>query len=344
MGKDDMLICLDECLQVWNEEIHMALLISILINSIVVTPAATYVIRRERKSMAYRSIPLQYLHPEHDLHLLVCVHTTNELASLLSLLYLSNVPLHCPHLIPYLLHLLDHPSTTISRSTLYHQLQDKDFESTLGGYQTQYINASIDTFVRFTNINVCHFKAVSHIDTMHEDVQSRAQDVHASLVIVPFHRKQRFDGKMGIGKEEMKEFNVKVLGSAPCTVGILVDRGIGQQVDNNGGVRPRSFKKEEETDNVVKVMVLFLGGRDNREAVAYAGRLALNTNGVRVSVVRFMKMYNHGGRVYNANHSLSIGSSRVLEVEDSTEDEIFIESFRERYKQIFQNLQKPKHI
>lgn len=97
------------------------------------------------------------------------------------------------------------------------------------------------------------------------------------MIVVPYHRKTRFDGKMGAGKSSVREFNVNVLQRARCTVGILVDRGLECSV-------AAGEEGEEKKDRVV---VMFLGGADDREAVAYGIRLAMNPS-VSVTVVRFL--------------------------------------------------------
>lgn len=61
-----------------------------------------------------------------------------------------------------------------------------------------------------------------------------------------------------------------------CSVGILVDRGFGLVTNISSSNVP-----------VVEVSVIFIGGRDDREALAYSGRVARHP-GVRLTVIRFL--------------------------------------------------------
>ena len=99
-------------------------------------------------------------------------------------------------------------------------------------------------------------------------------------MVVPFHKHKA----VGADDVEVMEnvghwwrvANQKVLKEAPCSVAVLVDRGLG------GGeqVRPAELARE--------VCVVFFGGPDDREALELAGRMAEHP-GVRVTVVRFVE-------------------------------------------------------
>lgn len=66
----------------------------------------------------------------------------------------------------------------------------------------------------------------------------------------------------------------RILKEAPCTVGVLVDRGFGSE------------EQVGSTDEAYRVCVVFFGGPDDREALELAGRMAEHPR-VRVTVVRF---------------------------------------------------------
>lgn len=75
----------------------------------------------------------------------------------------------------------------------------------------------------------------------------------------------------GSGPSDFKQ----VLRNAPCSVGVLVDRGFG--LVENISTMVRAFN----------VAVIFIGGKDDREALAYAGRVARHP-GVKLTVIRFL--------------------------------------------------------
>lgn len=101
--------------------------------------------------------------------------------------------------------------------------------------------------------------------------------LQVSLIVVPFHKHK------AAGADEMETVghgwrlvNQKVLKEAPCSVAVLVDRGLG------GGeqVGPAEVARG--------VCVVFFGGPDDREALELAARMSEHP-GVRVTAVRFVE-------------------------------------------------------
>ncbi|WRX23136.1 Cation/H+ exchanger - like 10 [Theobroma cacao] len=93
------------------------------------------------------------------------------------------------------------------------------------------------------------------------------------LIIIPIHIKWN-SGGIATESPEFRNVNLKVIDNAPCSVGILVDRG------SQGG--PRSV---QGCWCLYRVSVLFIGGPDDREAVSCATRMA-NHPHVNVTVIR----------------------------------------------------------
>lgn len=93
---------------------------------------------------------------------------------------------------------------------------------------------------------------------------------------------------------------MQVLSQAPCSVGILVDRGLGgaEQIDS--------------ASNYLHVVVVFIGGADDREALAYAGRLAHHP-GVKLTAIRFLDE--------GVEHSSMAGSSVRLMTDYKRQDQ-----------------------
>lgn len=69
--------------------------------------------------------------------------------------------------------------------------------------------------------------------------------------------------------------HVQLLKSAPCSVGILVDRGLG------------SIPRISRSSISINVALIFVGGKDDREAIAYAARVARHP-GVKLTVLRLL--------------------------------------------------------
>lgn len=75
--------------------------------------------------------------------------------------------------------------------------------------------------------------------------------------------------------------NQRVLRYAPCSVGIVVDRGLG------GAIQVHS------SDVSYTTVVPFFGGRDDREALAYGQRMGEHP-GIVLSVVKFVASQGTG--------------------------------------------------
>ncbi|KAF7816170.1 cation/H(+) antiporter 24-like [Senna tora] len=130
----------------------------------------------------------------------------------------------------------------------------------------QELNGSDSVKLRF-------FTAVTSKQTMYQDICELALLRKAAFIVVPF---RRGDITMNV----IRNVASHVLTHAPCSVGILVDRGL-----HVGG---HSFRRSRK-----KVAMLFLGGADSREALVYADRMAEN-EGVNLSVARFLSFNQRG--------------------------------------------------
>ncbi|GAU38119.1 hypothetical protein TSUD_318060 [Trifolium subterraneum] len=100
------------------------------------------------------------------------------------------------------------------------------------------------------------YTAISPLNLMHEDVCHLAFDKLSSIIILPFHKKWLSDGKLEYDDINIRSLNCSVLEKSPCSVGILVTRGI------------------RLTDSIFRLALVFLGGRDDREALCLANRAA----------------------------------------------------------------------
>lgn len=94
--------------------------------------------------------------------------------------------------------------------------------------------------------------------------------MQAALVILPFHKQK--DPETGVisVNPSVRAMNINVLHYSPCSVAIFISNGI-----TNG------------TRLLRAVAVFFLGGSDDREALAFASRMAHNPN-VGLSVIRLV--------------------------------------------------------
>ncbi|KAK0592437.1 hypothetical protein LWI29_019164 [Acer saccharum] len=116
-------------------------------------------------------------------------------------------------------------------------------------------------------VTIQPFRVIAPYDTIHESICRLARDKYIPLVLVPFLENLDTHGR----KSALHSFNILMQAYAPCTVGILVDRSL-----------PRIFSSIYFTYNIG---VLFLGGPDDREALALVLRIS-DHPGVSITVLR----------------------------------------------------------
>ena len=159
-------------------------------------------------------------------------------------------------------------------------------------------------------VTVRPMTAISGFEDMHEDICSTAADKRTALIILPFHKSPRFDGHFD-STPGFRTVNQKVLKHSPCSVAILIDRGVG------GSAQVPSSSVDHS------VVVYFFGGPDDREALAYGFRMAEHP-GVKLHVIRFLTSDSNGGADDHVSipvRAVSVGSELAeigkLEASDS---------------------------
>uniref|UniRef100_A0ACD5U7H0 Uncharacterized protein n=1 Tax=Avena sativa TaxID=4498 RepID=A0ACD5U7H0_AVESA len=283
---DILAINLGDSTRIWNSAAQGVLLLSSIINTFMDGPASAAIVRQQRRAFQYRAHCLQQLSLGQELRVLVCVH---------GMLTLAELSKGATPIAIYLLHLIELMSSRKYAIThLYHTgdgADDEDDDGGRWGYarETDQVVAAAGGVMNETSVPVRQMTAISSLETMDADVCNGVEDARASLVLVPFHKEERYDGRMVCRHDDRQELNQRILERAPCTVGVLVERRLGtiaerHSIATEGGHSRSADKPAAETHNVVAV---FLGGPDDREAVAYATRLAAHPS-VSVMVSRFL--------------------------------------------------------
>lgn len=109
---------------------------------------------------------------------------------------------------------------------------------------------------------------------MHNDVCSLALEKRTTFIVIPFHKQWVIGGRVE-SSNTLRHLNNNVLDKAPCSVGVLIDSGNQR--------KPWSILGQP---SMYRVAVLFFGGADDREVLAYAGRMYDDHN-VLITLLRF---------------------------------------------------------
>lgn len=230
----------------------------------------------KRKYLNYQKRNILHLEPNSDLRILTCLHRPENVSQTISFLQMFS----SPH--------LDFPIsvTVLHLVKLVGQINpvlvshNKNPKRLLYNSYIVTANLAINQFIleSLNSITMATFTAFSHERLMHEDVCTLALDQMASMIIVPCGRKWTINGVFESEDDLVRRLNQSLLDRAPCSIGILIDRG-----QFSRRINVLNKKKKYNID----VGVIFVGGKDDREALSLVKRMKHNPR-VRVTVIRLL--------------------------------------------------------
>lgn len=295
-----------------SEESFSITLVSVILMTVVV-PLIINAIYKPRKLYKQNKLrTIQNLKVEAELRVLACVHNPCHATGMINILEASNAIKLSP-LRVFSLQLVEITETTTSLLAAHNNQQQsgsqapsnsvQDLESItriFKDYEEQNENASVETL-----------SAVSTYSTIHKDIHNVAQEKQTTLILLPFHKQSSIQGVLETTNEAFKDINQNVMRDAPCSVGIFVDRGLGSLFKVN-----------------LRILMIFIGGPDDREALAFAWRMSKH-RGIQLTVVRFY-LLGETAEVDPLQQSESKGLlSTVLDWEKQKEfDDEYVSSFR----------------
>ncbi|KAL7081946.1 hypothetical protein ACP275_14G070200 [Erythranthe tilingii] len=254
-----------------NDEIYTIMIVSLVATTGVISPMVKFLYNPSKRYIAYKRRTILHCRGNDELRILACIHHQENVHSIISLLQASNITKDSPMdlVVLHLVKLMGRASSLL----VPHRQKDKPPRNPT---QSERI---FNAFKKFEEqnpgfLNVHCYKGIAPYMTMHNDVCSLALEKRTILVILPFH-KQWSSGETNESSHAHRHLNKSVLEKAPCSVGILIDH--------------RSFKSMHKIDerSTFQVVVLFFGGADDREALAYGQRMS-DRSSVGLTVVRFV--------------------------------------------------------
>ncbi|XP_068642097.1 cation/H(+) antiporter 28-like [Aristolochia californica] len=250
-----------------------------VLTTIVYIPwVSVLIVKQQRSKYGKQKLTLQLINPELRLRMIVCAQDPHHVPSMIKIIEATKGEPTWEGLVVHAMDLVE--LTERAAATLTYGLGTEAVEvsdETIVEMRQQ-ITAAFDAYLAENGdrISLRRLLVISNYSNMHQDVCNAAQDAVSTLIIMPFHKKQRVDGTLDYGNAELRNVNKKVLLNAPCSVGILVDRGLSGTTSISTSL--------SETFNVG---VVFIGGADDREALCYVGRIGGCPN-VMLTVIRFL--------------------------------------------------------
>nr|POE82924.1 cation/h(+) antiporter 14 [Quercus suber] len=250
----------------------------LIFNMIMATGLATIFIRHlydpSTRYMADTRRTITNSAQNSSLRMLVCIHSEEDVSPFTNLIEVSNPTKENPIFV-CVLQLEE--ITGRAASILVKLDKQNNFLASNLDYSGQISNA-FDHYENYSegSVKIQNFKAIAPCASMHDDICTLAVDQKTSIIIVPFHKTWAIDGIAEANIPYLRTINKNVLKKAPCSIGVLVDRGeIGGNLSILTG------------NSSYLIAMLFIGGADDREALAYSIRMAGHPN-VSLTVVQLI--------------------------------------------------------
>nr|GLL48605.1 cation/H(+) antiporter 15 [Ipomoea trifida] len=262
--------------KVLDSESFAIMIVVAVIMTAIISPLVTAIYKPARKFIPYKRRTVQRTKPDSEFRISVCVHTPRNVPTIINLLEASNPTKQSPICV-YVCHLVELTGRA-SAMLIVHNNQNAGRQAlNCTQAQSDHIINAFENFEQHAGggVSVQPLTVISPYSTMHEDICNFAEDKRVAIVIIPFHKQQTVDGGMESTNPAYRAINQNVLANAPCSVGILVDRGL------SGSTRVAANQVSHQ------VAVLFFGGPDDREALAYGWRMS-DHPGISLTVMRFV--------------------------------------------------------
>ncbi|KAK7260536.1 hypothetical protein RIF29_26663 [Crotalaria pallida] len=235
------------------------LMFSIMIIGCMVKWFVKYLYDSSRKYVSYQKRSIMSLTPHSELRMVVCIHKQSHTLGTKDVLELCCPTLEQPVIVEAI-HLIELVGMS-NPIFISHRLQRM-----ASGTQTHksYSDQVVHTFDLYEQENhrgtvkIETYTAISPPCQMHEDVCQLAFDKDASIIILQFHQRWFANGGCEYDDKNIRSLNSKVLQIAPCSIGILVSRS--------------TFN----SDSNIRLAMVFVGGKDDREAFFLAKRATRN--------------------------------------------------------------------
>ncbi|KMT05373.1 hypothetical protein BVRB_7g175050 [Beta vulgaris subsp. vulgaris] len=243
--------------------------ISSPIINLLYDPTKPYMINKKRT--------IQHTVQESELRILACIYDEESVASLFSLLDVSNPTSSNPFSVfaLYLVELVGRAAPVfIDHTSQVDEYWDNNNEA---------IHNAIKLYeeIRTDCITMNFYTSVTPQRTMYQDICEIALLHKVGFIILPFHKKCIEDGNdfsTAILRPGVQSANANTLSHAPCSVGILACKNAAAW-----GTLPTRMSHRMHR----QFAMLFLGGPDAREALSLADRMVGHPD-VSLIVVRFL--------------------------------------------------------
>ncbi|KAJ1416155.1 Sodium/solute symporter superfamily [Sesbania bispinosa] len=298
--------------KVLNDQTFAIMVLMALFTTFITTPLVTAVYKPARKARiaVYKYRTIERKNTNSQLRILACFHGARNIPSVINLIEASRGIQKRDALCVYAMHLKE-LSERSSSILMVHKARKNGLPFWNKGHHadSNHVIVAFEAYQQLSHVSVRPMIAISSMANIHEDICATAERKRAAIIILPFHKHQRLDGSLDITRNDFRFVNKRVLEHAPCSVGIFIDRGLGGTC-------------HVSASNVSYcITVLFFGGGDDREALAYGGRMAEHP-GIRLVVIRFAVEPRIAGEITRVDMGESSSTKSI------SHDEEFLAEFK----------------
>ncbi|XAR55106.1 hypothetical protein NMG60_11030501 [Bertholletia excelsa] len=304
---------------VLNDQAFAIMVLMALFTTFITTPLvmAVYKPAKRMGKAEYKHRTIQRENSNAQLRMLACFHSTRNIPTLINLIEASRGTEKREGLCVYAMHLMElseRPSAILMiQKTRKTGLPFWNKGERPGSNE---VVVAFEAFRQLSRVWIRPMTAISPMNSMHMDICASAERKRAAIIILPFHKHLRLDGQFETTRADFGQVNRRVLERAPCSVGILVDRGLGGAA-------------HVSASNVNSgITMLFFGGPDDREALSYGARMAEHP-GITLDVIRFLidpKVVRDNGR--SPQDIVRLDTDVRTVVEARSIDEKFLSEFK----------------
>ncbi|CAI9090606.1 OLC1v1025417C1 [Oldenlandia corymbosa var. corymbosa] len=298
--------------QVLNGEAFALCVMSVLVVTAILTPLIKLLYDPTQHGVALARRTIQHSKTDAEMRMLVCIHDQENVPEFLNLLVASNATDETPIAVIALLliELVGRANPMLIAHQPHRMLQPNSSRS------GRVINALRQYELHNeTCVTMQSYSSLSPFDTMHEDIFRVAIDKNTVVIILPFHKRWEIDGSIGSVNRAIQGMNSKVMENAPCSVAILVDRGL---------LRASASMLNSQTK--YHVGLVFIGGVDDAEALSYAARMARRPN-ISLTIYHFLLFGSQNTRERKLDNNLmeevrhgNVGNERFVYQEEIIKD------------------------
>ncbi|XWS27281.1 hypothetical protein CRYUN_Cryun26dG0101600 [Craigia yunnanensis] len=245
-----------------SEDIFAFMSIVIILVASIVPILVKSLYDPSRKYVSYQKRSIMHSKLDEELRMIGCIHVPGNVNSIINILNATCTTRESPITLN-VLHLIK----LSGRATPLFIAHQKHRKTLSNKSYSENVVLAFNQFERdnWEAVTVNVFTAVSPPNLMYEDICNLAMDQLTSFIILPFHRRWYIDGSIESEDQTVRSLNCSILERAPCSVGILVE----------GRRHLKRFNSRVTSDSPsYSIAVIFLGGKDDREALALAKRIS----------------------------------------------------------------------